>query len=62
VWQASEAALREAASIGNTARVAELITQGYVKDVDAPNAGGWTSLHLAAVSLAVHDAASFLTI
>lgn len=45
---ASEAALREAASIGNTARVAELITQGYVKDVDAPNAGGWTSLHLAA--------------
>lgn len=60
--QASEAALRDAASGGNTAQVVELITKGHVKDVDAPNAAGWTALHLAAVrNCLVHDAANLLT-
>ena len=47
--QENEAALREAASLGDTTTVTRLITGGHVKNVDAPNPAGWTALHLAAV-------------
>ena len=30
--------------------VTKLLKEGHIKNVDAPNAAGWTALHLAAVS------------
>jgi hypothetical protein len=44
------ALLREAASLGDTQRVVNMIVEGHVRKVDAPNEAGWTALHLAAVS------------